>query len=87
MLIYMCGSGIVSPSAITGAIFPLGMLAGTAAAFVGSLQNLGRGFFSSFVSYFHNNSIMPLALTVSVLSVICFLISFQLKGEKSEQVS
>jgi MFS transporter, DHA1 family, 2-module integral membrane pump EmrD len=79
MLIYMCGSGIIFPSAMTGAILPLGMVAGTAAAFIGSLQNLGRGFFSSFVGYFHNNSIMPLALTVVVLSLLCFFVSLKLK--------
>jgi len=64
MLIYMCGSGILFPSTLTKAMLPLGALAGTGAALIGSIQNLGRGFFSGFVGYFHAYNILPLAITL-----------------------
>jgi DHA1 family 2-module integral membrane pump EmrD-like MFS transporter len=75
MLIYMCGNGITFPTALTGAILPLGALAGTATAFIGSTQNLGRGFFSSLLGSLHPQSVMPLAIMISILSSLCLLIS------------
>lgn len=75
MLIYMCGNGITFPTALTGAILPLGALAGTATAFIGSTQNLGRGFFSSLLGSLHPQSVLPLAIMVSILSSSCLLIS------------
>ncbi len=75
MLIYMCGNGITFPTALTGAILPLGALAGTATAFIGSTQNLGRGFFSALLGSLHPQSVMPLAIMISILSSLCLLIS------------
>ena len=75
MLIYMCGNGIVFPTALTGAILPLGAVAGTASAFIGSAQNLGRGFFSSLLGALHPESVLPLAVMISILSCLCLMIS------------
>ena len=75
MFFYLIGNGIISPSAISGAILPLGVLAGTASALIGSFGNLGRGFFSAFVGYFHNGGILPIAMTLVILSGLCLGIS------------
>jgi len=85
MLIYMLGSGIIFPSALSGAILPLGVLAGTASGFIGSFQNLGRGAFSSLVGYFHNYTIYPLVITLCILSLSCILIAFRLNKIMSSQ--
>ena len=85
MLIYMCGSGMIFPSSMTGAILPLGALAGSAAALIGSVQNLGRGFFSSLVSFIPVQSAIPLALIITVLASSCVAISFILKKRQAVQ--
>jgi len=87
MLIYKVGSGIVFPSAIAGAILPLGTLAGTAAALVGSIQNLGRGFFSTIVGVFYAGNIFPLAITMLLLSLLALFVSFRFKAINGFHVS
>ena len=85
MLIYMCGNGMVFPSTMTGAVLPLGALAGTAAALIGSFQNLGRGFFSSLVGSFHTQSALPLSIIITLLSSICLLLSLRLTYRQAKQ--
>ena len=77
MFIYKIASGIVFPSAIVGAILPLGALAGTATALVGSVQNLGRGFFSTVVGLFYSGNVIPLALTMTGLSLLAVIVSLR----------
>ena len=76
MSFYLMGNGTIFPSALTGFIMPLGALAGTAAALLGSFQNLGRGGFSLLVGYFHNETVLPIAIVLTALSTLCLLISF-----------
>lgn len=84
MWIYMCGSGMVFPSTMTGATLPLGALAGTAAALIGSCQNLGRGLFSSLVGVFDVDSILPLAIIITLLSSLCVCLSVRLQCQPSQ---
>ena len=69
--IYMLGTGLLFPTAMTGALNPLGKIAGTAGALLGGVQNLCAAGMTVLFTLIPQTTQRPLAL---VLSLCCLLI-------------
>lgn len=82
---YMMGAGILFPAATTGAIEPFPALAGTAAAVLGGMQNLGAGFATVLSSFMKQVDQMPMGfilvgLTILVIfTYLCFIGPFRVE--------
>ncbi len=71
---FMLSAGLLAPTATTGAIDPLGFIAGTAGAAIGGIQNIGAGICTTISSLIPQTTQIPLALILTILSFISLLI-------------
>lgn len=70
MCLVMIGEGILFPTTVTGAIAPFTMLAGTAGALLGGLQNLGSSMSSGLMAYLPTNNQLPLGLVLLGMTLL-----------------
>ncbi|ODN43386.1 Bcr/CflA family efflux MFS transporter [Piscirickettsia litoralis] len=70
MFFYFIGAGLMFPLATTGALMPFGHIAGAAGAFIGGIQNLGSGLFTSLSALTPQKDAEPLAILLCVLTLI-----------------
>ncbi|GAA4651797.1 multidrug efflux MFS transporter EmrD [Kistimonas scapharcae] len=68
--LYFMGTGIVFPTATTGAIEPFPTMAGVAGAVLGGLQNLGAGLVTLAASMVPMHNQVPLGIILLVLSLM-----------------
>lgn len=68
---YMLGTGLLFPTAMTGALNPLGNIAGTAGALLGGVQNICAASMTALFTQIPQTTQRPLAL---VLGICCSLI-------------
>ncbi|OLQ85933.1 multidrug transporter EmrD [Vibrio panuliri] len=68
--LYFLGTGIIYPSATTGAISPIPHHAGTGGAVLGGMQNLGAGFATLIASFIPAPNQLPLGIFMLVMSLI-----------------
>lgn len=72
------GVGLLFPAATSGAVNPYPMLAGTAGALIGALQNVGAGAATLLSAGFRQNSIWPLTLILTGLTILVALAYYYL---------
>ena len=72
------GTGILFPTAVTGAMNPMGHLAGTAGAVLGGLQNMGAAIMTLGFAHMQQTSTRPLAFVFdfATLSIAVLLFWF-----------
>ncbi|AKP73085.1 Multidrug resistance protein D [Piscirickettsia salmonis] len=70
MFFYFIGAGLMFPLATTGALIPFGHIAGAAGAFIGAIQNLGSGVFTTLSALIPQNNAEPLAILLCMLTLI-----------------
>lgn len=70
--LFLCAQGFIFPNTSALALAPFGKLAGSASALLGCIQMALGAITSALVSYFHNETVLPM------VSVMCFgaLVSF-----------
>ncbi|MGQ3888735.1 multidrug effflux MFS transporter [Legionella sp. CNM-1927-20] len=83
IVIFMLGSSLVFPNSSAGALTPFPKIAGTAGAIFGFLQILGGALSSSAIALFHDESQLPMAMTLLITSLISMLIFYGLKPVKN----
>ena len=79
---YMFAAGMLAPTATTGALDPLGDIAGTAGAATGGIQNIGAGFFTMVSSLLPQTSQIPLAIILTIVSCLMLYVYLNLIRNK-----
>ena len=80
------GTGILFPTAVTGAMNPMGHIAGTAGAVLGGLQNMGAALMTLGFAHLQQTSGRPLAFvfdlaTLSIAVLVFFIIKLETQGQ------
>ncbi len=73
-LIFTIGARFIFSNAVAGAFTPYATIAGVAAAFYGTLQNLCTSAGSFLLSGFHPSTQIPFAFMLTIIAVISFVI-------------
>ena len=76
---YLIGVGFLSPNTTAIAIEPFTRNAGTASALMGSMQMAAGAIGSALVSYFHNGTVMPMAVLLLFSSLLSLMLQFGYK--------
>ena len=71
---YMMAAGLICPTATTGALEPLGNIAGTAGASLGGIQNLGAGILTLLSSFILQATQRPLSIFLTLISILSILV-------------
>ena len=78
IMLTMFGAGILFPTATTGAMDPMGKIAGTAGAMLGGLQNLGAALMTYGFTLISQTTQRPLAivliLATAIITILVFII-------------
>lgn len=72
--LFLCAQGFIFPNTSALALAPFGKLAGSASALLGCVQMSLGAFTSALVSYFHNETIMPMVSVMCLGAVTAFII-------------
>ena len=76
LMLLMFGSGVLFSSTTTGALMPFSHESGVAGALIGGFQNMGAGILTGVMSVLEIETLLPLAVTLSVttfLGLVFFL--------------
>ncbi|MHB1947560.1 MAG: multidrug effflux MFS transporter [Gammaproteobacteria bacterium] len=73
--IYVIGARIVIPNAIAGSMENVRHLNGSSSALIGFIQMLGSSLISFWIANFNNSSSLPLAIFLTALGCMSFIIS------------
>ena len=80
--LFLCAQGFIFPNTSALALAPFGKLAGSASALLGCIQMSLGALTSALVSYFHNETILPMVSVMCISSVAAFIIySFSTKNK------
>jgi DHA1 family bicyclomycin/chloramphenicol resistance-like MFS transporter len=76
----LCQFGFIGTNFNALAMEPLGHVAGTASAVLGSLQTFGGGVIGAFVGYAYNGTLLPLSLAFFVLALLNIAVVATVEG-------
>ncbi len=86
---YMFFLGFLAPNTTALSLQPFTRFVGSASALLGSMQMVAGAVASGTVSYFHNETVLPMALTMTVCSTagFCILALYRLKSGRTPMAS
>jgi MFS transporter, DHA1 family, multidrug resistance protein len=87
IFIYMFFIGFIAPNATALALKPFTRFAGSASALLGSLQMITGALASGLVSYFHNNTPLPMALIMAGSASIALFILLVYRQKEKRQLA
>ena len=75
IMLTLLGAGILFPTATTGAMDPMGKIAGTAGAMLGGLQNLGAALMTYGFTLISQTTQRPLAVVLTLATTIIAILA------------